>query len=482
MKHLWKEVQEKISKAYTIPIRVVNDQGKELLATGEFPFLYQILRNKHMHLFEKELSTILPAKQPSFICLANLHHHLYYFSGGALILGPFKQEPIPRLAHLSQVTGIEEEELLEEYNNIPIVKDALPHLPYLPELFSTINSYEQTTEKKIRKLELSARLNKIFSNNNLEQTGKELLSFLSSLFSLNNGVLLLNKNTSSVSLKPLLWSPELKERIVQVVTKSKTIHHIPCLKNDLSFSNLPEAQNITDSLLIIPILLNEQPVASILLITPPREYSREDYDFFHHLTSRFLIYLETLQQIQGMKQTAITDRLTKLYNRRHFDYELQQKIQLCQELQQPISLIFFDIDNFKFFNDTYGHIKGDYVLQELAKIITQSIRNQDIACRYGGEEFAVILPNTAHDDAKAISELLRKAVEEYSFGTLEQEKKITISLGLATCMNSSVSLSQLLQESDTALYKAKNHGKNRTESVLILDRSLSSIDVNDAMA
>jgi len=482
---LWGKVQSQLSALYQVPIRIVDQNGAELLQTGAFPFLYDIVRNKHLVLFQNELAEVLSQQKTNFICIANLTNILHYLEQGAIVIGPIKTESIPKkLSSLSKMTGIEEEELLEEYNKIPL--SSLNNIKTIPllaaEIFPVISHYDAQISHKLQQQQAENRVNKIFSSRNIDRVAKDLLSFLSSTFSLKNCVLWIANKPQPYLLRTTLWSELLWEKLLEVAAKSKGLYALPSLASDLAFASMQEAKTVKDSLLLIPIRIKDELAATLILIAEKnKEYSRSHYDFLNTLTSHLHNYLADMQHLQGIQTTAITDRLTKLFNRRHFDHELQNQILICRDQQQPISLILFDIDNFKHFNDTFGHTQGDIILQELAKIMTQSIRQPDTACRYGGEEFALILPNTKHDNAQMIAERLRIQVQNHSFGHVEKEKQITISLGLATCLNSSIGLSQLLQEADTALYKAKGNGKNRTESVLIVDKNLSSIDVNEAM-
>jgi len=142
--------------------------------------------------------------------------------------------------------------------------------------------------------------------------------------------------------------------------------------------------------------------------------------------------------------------------------------------QKPLSLVMFDFDNFKELNDTHGHIEGDRILKEIGRLLKEQIRSMDIPCRYGGEEFTVILPETAQDDAFSIAERLRKSVEDAFSGLT------TVSLGVITCMNSSIDANTMIKQADAALYKAKSLGKNRTVNFVVIDKSIAPIDIQEA--
>jgi len=167
----------------------------------------------------------------------------------------------------------------------------------------------------------------------------------------------------------------------------------------------------------------------------------------------------------ALSTLAITDGLTGLYNFRYFHQKLETEILRSRRLRNPLSLVMIDVDTFKLYNDRNGHPAGDVILQELAAIIRRRIRATDIACRYGGEEFVVLLLDTGKDFAAAVAEQLRYRVEEYDFPDRERQPsgRLTISLGIATFPDDAKEAAILLKASDDALYQAKEHGRNRVE-------------------
>ena len=129
----------------------------------------------------------------------------------------------------------------------------------------------------------------------------------------------------------------------------------------------------------------------------------------------------------------------------------------------PFSLLFVDIDDFKKVNDNYGHLTGSRILSELGRVFLSNLRSKDIPCRYGGEEFVIILPHTSGEYAVIVSEKIRKVVEEESFNSYEQEPiGLTVSIGVAQASVKYSSYNDLIADSDRAMYKAKEWGKNQT--------------------
>ncbi|MDK4732954.1 PleD family two-component system response regulator [Rhizobium sp. CNPSo 3490] len=168
----------------------------------------------------------------------------------------------------------------------------------------------------------------------------------------------------------------------------------------------------------------------------------------------------------SVKQTielAVTDPLTGLYNRRYLDNHLNVLFNRSMARGRPLSVLITDIDRFKQVNDTYGHDGGDEVLREFANRVRSTIRGADLACRYGGEEFVVVMPETSPEVAAAVAERLRAAVESAPFMLKRSSEAlaVTASFGIASRFGAVLTPDQLMKQADLALYQAKNTGRNR---------------------
>jgi diguanylate cyclase (GGDEF)-like protein len=163
-----------------------------------------------------------------------------------------------------------------------------------------------------------------------------------------------------------------------------------------------------------------------------------------------------------INRQAHRDGLTELYNYRSFHARLEQEIERANRYHRPLSLIMLDIDDFKAYNDTYGHPQGDVILAQVARILQQLSRSSDIVARYGGEEFALILPETDRQSAEVLGNRLREAIEDYKFPGEEQlpSKALTVSVGIASHTPSG-SKEALIAAADAVLYQAKREGRNR---------------------
>lgn len=171
------------------------------------------------------------------------------------------------------------------------------------------------------------------------------------------------------------------------------------------------------------------------------------------------------ESLQQSMELAVTDALTGLSNRRYLDTHLKMLFERAAVRKMPLSVCLVDIDSFKQVNDTYGHEAGDDVLREFSTRIRAMVRGADLACRYGGEEFIVVMPNTPLDIAVKVAERLREMVEKTPFRLQSGvEISVTASLGLAAMSPEIASQEQLLRMADGALYQAKHGGRNRVVS------------------
>ncbi len=169
------------------------------------------------------------------------------------------------------------------------------------------------------------------------------------------------------------------------------------------------------------------------------------------------------KKVELTHQLAITDPLTGLYNRRFFMDKLREEAKRNERFNHPLSIILIDIDQFKLYNDTNGHLKGDDLLRSFGGILKKQVRSVDFVCRIGGEEFMVILPETDYTTGLRIAEGLRKAVENYSFpnGETQPGGALTISLGVASSIKTEKDPLKLIKAADDALYQAKRTGRNK---------------------
>jgi diguanylate cyclase (GGDEF)-like protein len=180
------------------------------------------------------------------------------------------------------------------------------------------------------------------------------------------------------------------------------------------------------------------------------------------VAEQIALALSNLTLRETLRQQSVRDPLTKLYNRRFLEETLDRELARLERKNLPLSLIMIDVDYFKSFNDTFGHDAGDAVLRDLSEILQRNVRGGDIACRYGGEEFTIVLPEANVEIARQRAETLREEMRELQ---LVYDGKplgpVTVSLGVACFPEHGRQREQLLQAADAALYEAKNAGRDR---------------------
>jgi diguanylate cyclase (GGDEF)-like protein/PAS domain S-box-containing protein len=193
-------------------------------------------------------------------------------------------------------------------------------------------------------------------------------------------------------------------------------------------------------------------------ITQQRKAEEELKHAYHLLQAQ---HNDIVALQEELKDLAIRDPLTGAFNRRYLEETLGREIARCERELSPLSIIMLDVDYFKSVNDRFGHQAGDAVLQGLARFLVRETRTEDVVCRYGGEEFVVVLPGTSLNSATDRAEEWRAAIEAQVFNFSGQEIQVTISLGIGALAQHGTGRDQLIAVADSALYQAKNKGRNR---------------------
>lgn len=192
--------------------------------------------------------------------------------------------------------------------------------------------------------------------------------------------------------------------------------------------------------------------------------TKDDLRMLIMLANQAGLAIENSQLYEKTVMRAHMDSLTELWNHGYFQYILHTELEKAGAIQMPLSLVMLDIDDFKIYNDTLGHQSGDKILKELATLLKNQSRKMDYVCRYGGEEFTVILPLTDEKEAFMIAERLRENIKRHTFVHEEilPNKKLTVSIGISSFPKSGSAPSELIRASDKTLYEAKNKGKDNT--------------------
>jgi diguanylate cyclase (GGDEF)-like protein/PAS domain S-box-containing protein len=232
---------------------------------------------------------------------------------------------------------------------------------------------------------------------------------------------------------------------------------------------LPDGHSAVVRELLVPIFQQDQIVSILGVGNKPTDYDQNDAEFVEYIASLVWSIVskkradEKIQQLnEKLASLAMVDELTNLPNRRAFFMRGTEEISRSKRYETPLSMLMLDIDRFKSINDTFGHARGDMALQCIAKTIREQVREVDLPARLGGEEFGILLPNTRLEEALVIAERIRKSIEALRCEKDEETcVTMTASLGVADFNTEIKNLDDLFNRADTAMYLAKNNGRNR---------------------
>ncbi|MEO8041959.1 MAG: diguanylate cyclase [Acidobacteriota bacterium] len=281
-------------------------------------------------------------------------------------------------------------------------------------------------------------------------------------------LLLRNEQTEGLTAKATVGSridlfaeADIGERVSNLVLADGN----PVVVEDITRIGIQAAPSTwrykTQSFLSYPILIGERRIGVMNFTDKVNgdAFDERDLELLRAIAPQIAVALDrtVLKDKAGeFEQLSVTDSLTGLLNRRYLEKRLIEEIQRSKRHRFPMSLMMLDVDQFKSYNDTFGHPAGDTALKIVASILQDILRGDDVAARYGGEEFAILLPQTTSTEAAAIAERLRQRIEHTEF----PKRKVTVSIGIASCSNEIDTPDDLIGAADHALYEAKNHGRN----------------------
>jgi diguanylate cyclase (GGDEF)-like protein len=209
---------------------------------------------------------------------------------------------------------------------------------------------------------------------------------------------------------------------------------------------------------ILPLNLEENQIAGYLAVDRILETDKEKFGI---LVQQFMIGLRRALLYQKVQGLTITDVLTSAYCRRYFLERFSEELRRSRKNKLSLTFLMIDIDNFKQFNDRYGHLVGDAILRQVSKTIRDAVRQIDFIGRYGGEEIAVVLAETSKEQANFAAERIRQAIATETIKVYDEALKVTVSIGVATYPENSFNIQGLIEMADQALYLAKETGKNK---------------------
>lgn len=273
------------------------------------------------------------------------------------------------------------------------------------------------------------------------------------------GFAYLGKEEDSEALKDTKL--RMGEGVAGTVWENGTPIVINDASNDPRFSDRADkkAKSSTNSLIAVPLIVNGEIIGVMEAINKiDGDFSEFDLSIMQFISTQSAIAIKNAD----LYDMAINDGLTKLYISKHFRERLFEEWQRSKRGKTALTLVMMDIDHFKNVNDTYGHQAGDLILKEIADIIKNNCRANDIPSRYGGEEFAIILPETSHDQAEIFLERLRKIIEANRVNYHEHTLQVTISIGYASVPELAPGdIEAFIEMADKALYYSKENGRNQ---------------------
>ena len=230
------------------------------------------------------------------------------------------------------------------------------------------------------------------------------------------------------------------------------------------------------SVIVVPLIAQKQEFGWFCVFTAREELASAEMDFLGLFAKQIEMAITIADLFQAVREQAVTDALTGLYNRRYFEEALEKEVQRAKRQKQPFSIIGIDLDYLKKINDTYGHTFGDLAIKTIADVLKSNARSVDVPARIGGEEFNVLLPGINSEGAMIAAERIRKSIEAVEIDTIGH---ITGSLGVATYFEHSEDVEELLELTDQAMYTSKRNGRNRvTIAEPVSETSWQEIAVN----
>jgi diguanylate cyclase (GGDEF)-like protein len=297
----------------------------------------------------------------------------------------------------------------------------------------------------------------------LAQTSTELMK------AERGSLLVFDENEQNLIVKASIGGNfDTENNIGNKIAKNVLASGKPLVVKDIKMTKLasiPSAGKYkSDSFISYPIMIGERKIG-ILNVTDKIDggfYDEFDLELLNTIAPQLAVALDraSLQHKAGeYRQLSITDPLTNLVNRRYLETRLAEEIKRSQRQGNPMSFMMIDVDEFKKFNDSFGHTEGDKALQLVAQCLRETLRGADVAARYGGEEFSILLPQTGLDEAVVIAERIRQRIENTTF----RHRQVTVSIGVASCSSRLCDADKLISAADKSMYRAKSGGRNNVQ-------------------
>ncbi|MBI5559999.1 MAG: diguanylate cyclase [Deltaproteobacteria bacterium] len=503
---VWGQFQRGLSNLLGIPISLYDGQGSLLSSPVKLETISGLLRgfDKDAAATEVYTKAVLKAvaSGDAYIYKRRNDRHIFVVpvslgreTSVAVVGGEFslaaadeEREFLKSLANL----GLSEGELLRlergpqkgiTHENVFSVLDTVRGMavPFLKGLYSMGVRGEfaaKTGQEGSRVFDTMERIfNSILTVSGEEEFYDKVLSESTALVGAEQGsIMVLDKASASLVVKAAKGAKKkvienIRVKVGQGIAGSIAEKGSPLFVTDIE-AEMPSRKNRpgykTRSFMAIPLKMGSK-VIGVLNITDKitgEVFSKEDLRFLLFLSNYASIVIErdTCQNLnEELRVLSVTDSLTGILNRRYFQEKLIEEVERAKRYNEYFTLFMIDIDDFKVFNDRYGHLAGDEMLKSVANAIKGAIRSIDAVARYGGEEFTVILPYTRKKDAFIIAERVRKGVEQVKLPpeSFSASERVTISIGVAEFPQDARNVEELVFNADRTMYFAKTMGKNR---------------------
>lgn len=291
--------------------------------------------------------------------------------------------------------------------------------------------------------------------------------FIPQLFDIRGGALYFLNNSATVLSRVAAWG-ECETSVAEFAPskcwglRRGQQHHVHDVEADVTCAHLTGAA--PDGYVCMPLIAQGETVGLLYLEMPAEDVGagRRDLEDMRVLCENLALALVNLRLRESLRHQSLRDPLTGLHNRRYLEETIELEFAKSRRQATPVSVIISDIDHFKHINDTHGHDVGDIVLRRFASALTNHTRKGDVACRFGGEEFVILLPGLGHDQAMERAEILREQVRILQARAGEADVgQVTASFGVATYLGGEETWSEVLRDADSALYQAKSAGRDR---------------------
>lgn len=341
-----------------------------------------------------------------------------------------------------------------------------------------LNSREaRELEQKRLQLAVFTELGKALTSSlDLKEVLNSVMEKISELLHPKNwSLLLLDESTNELKFEIVVGKGserikalrlKLGEGVAGWVAREKKPLLVPDVGKDPRFSKKADEMSnfTTQSIVCVPLMTRGKCLGVIELINKVEDgagFSEDDLLILTTLADYSAIAIENAIFFNRVQELTITDDLTKLYNSRFLHSRLEYEVERARRFKYDLSMIFFDLDYFKEVNDTHGHLRGSKLLQEVALLILSMVRNVDMACRYGGDEFIIMMPGTPKKNAVTVAEKLRRLIREHVFLMDEGlNLQLTASFGVASFPEDAATKEDLIHEADHAMYRVKNRTRD----------------------